>query len=87
MNENENNDLRELQELPLLPLRGLNVFPGVLLTFASLRLLRIRLMREDFPTLDLPVKAISAGPSGGYCEGFTAAQMNSELLMIIPGPL
>ncbi len=33
MNENENNDLRELQELPLLPLRGLNVFPGVLLTF------------------------------------------------------
>jgi hypothetical protein len=59
------------------------VRPGVELVFTRFfRFINV-LIRDDFPTLDRPAKAISCRLSGGYCVGFTALFTNSVDLMII----
>ncbi len=53
------------------------VHPGLELVFTRpFRLTRV-LIKEDFPTLDLPAKAISGSPCSGYWEGFAALFINS----------
>ena len=42
------------------------VFPGFPEVFAKLFLLTKELIREDFPTLDLPIKAYSARVGAGH---------------------
>jgi hypothetical protein len=59
------------------------VRPGVRLVFTSRFRFRIVLIKEDFPTLDRPAKAISGNIAGGYCEGLAALVTNSADLMII----
>jgi hypothetical protein len=41
------------------------------------------LIREDLPTLERPVKAISGKSSEGYWDGLTALLTNSADLMIM----
>ena len=48
------------------------VFPGVLLVLANLLRLVRQLIKDDFPTLERPAKAISGTKVSGYCAGFTA---------------
>ena len=50
------------------------VFPGLLEVIASFLLLHSMLIRDDFPTLDLPMKA----NSGNFCFGF------SDILVLLP---
>jgi hypothetical protein len=56
------------------------VFPGVADVFANPFLLVIMLMREDFPTLDLPIKANSGRVGFGHFESSTEDLMNSACL-------
>ena len=44
------------------------VFPGTEETLARLFLLKILLIKVDFPTLERPEKAISRLSQGGSCE-------------------
>jgi hypothetical protein len=53
------------------------VQPGVLLVRARFFFLVMALMREDFPTLDLPANAISGRIPSGYWEGSVADLINS----------
>ena len=59
------------------------VFPGLPETLARLFLPVMRFRSDDFPTLDLPAKATSVTPSGGYWERFTATVSSSELFIFI----
>ncbi len=53
------------------------VRPGVELVLTNrLRPMRV-LIREDFPTLDRPAKAISGKIAGGYWDGLAALFTNS----------
>jgi hypothetical protein len=59
------------------------VRPGVALVFTRrLRFNRV-LIREDLPTLERPVKAISGNTGAGYCSGLTALLTNSADFIII----
>ena len=59
------------------------VRPGVELIFTRrLRFKRV-LIREDLPTLERPVKAISGKTAEGYWDGLTALLTNSADFMII----
>jgi len=61
------------------------VRPGVALVFTRrLRFTRV-LIREDLPTLERPVKAISGKTASGYWAGVTALLTNSADFMIIYG--
>ena len=52
------------------------VRPGVRDVFTRrLRLINV-LIKEDFPTLDRPAKAISGRFPGGYCDGWVALVTN-----------
>jgi len=53
------------------------VQPGVLLVLARFFFRAMVLMREDFPTLDLPAKATSGSFPSGYWEGRVADLTNS----------
>jgi hypothetical protein len=53
------------------------VQPGVLLVRARFFFRVMVLMSEDFPTLDLPAKAISGRMPSGYWEGRVADLTNS----------
>ena len=59
------------------------VFPGLPDTRARLFLPVIKLRSDDFPTLDLPAKAISGTSAAGYCEALTATASSSDLLIFI----
>jgi hypothetical protein len=59
------------------------VFPGVCDVLARSFLFIIALMREDFPTLDLPIKAYSASVGSGQFCHFSELFTNSTVLMII----
>lgn len=48
------------------------VLPGLELVRARFRQLISLLIREDFPTFDLPAKAISGLSEGGSCSGRAA---------------
>ena len=53
------------------------VLPGLELVLARFFRLTSALIKEDFPTFDLPAMAISGKFSGGYSEGLVALLMNS----------
>ena len=59
------------------------VFPGTADTLARLLRLNILLIRDDFPTLDRPAKAISSLSDGGSWEYSPYARANSALLKFI----
>src|SRR5512147_2881378 len=61
------------------------VLPGVELVRTRFLRFTSTLMREDFPTLERPAKAISGRSPSGYWLGFVALFMNSVLLMIKGG--
>ena len=54
------------------------VLPGRELVRANFGLFTSLLMRDDFPTFDLPAKAISDLSGGGNCEGRTALFMKEN---------
>ena len=60
------------------------VFPGVEDVIASFRLPHRVLMREDLPTLDLPMKANSGNFLFGFCETrvLLPAKTASEIFII-----
>src|SRR5665647_2135978 len=62
------------------------VLPGVLLVLASLFRPTSVFIRDDFPTLERPTKAISGKIPGGYWGGQTALFINSALIIfkVIP---
>ena len=59
------------------------VFPGFTAVFASsLRFVSI-LIKEDFPTLDLPIKAYSCRSEGGHLDTSALLTINSAFLISI----
>ena len=60
------------------------VFPGDTEVFARFVRPVKRLIREDFPTLERPMKAISGKFAGGHSEVFALLFMNSADFMFIP---
>ena len=60
-----------------------NVFPGVADVLASFLLFVSILMRLDFPTFDLPIKAYSGLLSCGHIDSLGALNVNSAFLISI----
>ncbi len=58
------------------------VFPGFFETFDKFFFSQTMLIREDLPTLLLPINAYSGIPGLGHCSTFAELQINSEDLIL-----
>lgn len=59
------------------------VFPGVAEVFASVELPQSILMRDDFPTFDLPMKANSGNFLRGFCDTLVLLPENTAVEIFI----